>query len=153
MVAPYVKDLVPEGPSGGNPGVLLRWVDERDELFGPHQLSDGTIRALALLVALGQPRSKLPRFITIDEPELGLHPLALSLFCDVVRSVSDHCQIVLATQSPALLDHFEPGEVRVVERQNGETTIRRLEPEKLTEWLDEFSLSELYDKNVLGGQP
>ncbi len=133
-IAPFIKELDPvlvgnaarasdtsavaEGRS-----VRLDWIDQRDEVFGPHQLSDGTLRAIALITALAQPATKLPRFITIDEPELGLHPAALALLADLIHVVRDRCQVVLATQSPALLDLFEPADVVAVELRNGCTVL------------------------------
>lgn len=167
-VAPFIKDIVPTptngvGPDGALPGadeelpprsqIRLDWIDERDQVFSCDYFSDGTLRALALITALGQPSSMLPLFIAIDEPELGLHPAALNLLVGLARSVSDRCQVLLATQSPALLDMVEPEEVLVVERQDGATAFRRLEREPLTAWLDDYTLSELFDKNVLGGRP
>lgn len=91
--------------------------------------------------------------MVIDEPELGLHPAAIGVFAALVRSVSEHSQILLATQSPALLDEFEAEEVVITERKDGATSFRRLDPAALAQWLEEYSLSELYDKNVLGGRP
>jgi predicted ATPase len=155
-VAPAVAELTPTSvvPGQDPPAhVRLDWVDDRGETFGVHDLSDGTLRAIALITALGQPASTLPAFITIDEPELGLHPAALALFAGLVRSVSSRCQVVIATQSPALLDHFEPSDVVVVDRVAGESQLRRLDPERLSAWLAEYSLSELFDKNVLEGRP
>jgi predicted ATPase len=155
-VAPFIKELVPDLVSPHRPeqsAVRLYWKDERDHLFDVSDLSDGTLRAIALFTALGQPAYRCPSFITIDEPELGLHPAAVGIFAALVRSVSQHCQILLATQSPALLDEFEPEDVVVTERSNGETTFRRLDSAHLAAWLDDYSLSDLYDKNVLGGRP
>ncbi|RKG60530.1 DUF2813 domain-containing protein [Corallococcus sp. AB011P] len=155
-VAPFIKSLQPTLVDPANPetsSVRLDWVDERDQLFGPHHLSDGTLRCIALFTALGQPVDSLPAFLSIDEPELGLHPAALGILASLVRSTSTHAQILLATQSPALLDLFEPQEVVVTERAQGATTFRRLDPERLKGWLEDYSLSELYDKNVLGGRP
>jgi predicted ATPase len=157
-IAPAVEALMPEPVSPGDDEVAprhvrLRWRDDRGEMFGVEALSDGTLRAIALITALAQPIHTLPTFISIDEPELGLHPAALALIAGLIRSASSHCQIVLATQSPALLDHFSAEEVVVVERADGGTTLRRLDPEQLKAWLAEYSLSELYDKNVLGGRP
>ena len=86
----------------------LFWTDERGHRFDAHDLSDGTLRALALFAALTQPPSTRPAFITIDEPELGLHPAAISIFASLVRSASTHSQILVATQSPAVLDEFAP---------------------------------------------
>ena len=99
------------------------------------------------------PASRMPRFISIDEPELGLHPSALALFAELVRSVSKHTQVLLATQSPALLNLFEPEEVVVCERSEGRSVLRRLERSDLSAWLKEYSLAQLFDKGVLGGQP
>ena len=155
-VAPYIKRLVPERVDPSHPersALRLRWIDENDHRFDVSDLSDGTLRALALITALSQPVNRLPRFLSIDEPELGLHPAALGLVADLVRSVSSRCQVLLATQSPALLDHFEPGEVVVAERQSGETSLRRLDAARLASWLEDYSLSELFDKNILGGRP
>lgn len=155
-VAPFIKELVPDLVDRSRPeqsAVRLYWTDERDHRFDVHDLSDGTLRAIALFTALGQPSSSRPSFITIDEPELGLHPAAVSIFASLVRSVSEHCQILLATQSPALLDEFEPEDVVVTDRVDGASTFRRLSTADLAAWLDDYSLSELYDKNVLGGRP
>jgi predicted ATPase len=157
-IAPAVETLSPEPVAPGDDEdapkhIRLRWRDDRGETFGADALSDGTLRAIALVTALAQPVSTLPAFISIDEPELGLHPAALAILAGLVRSASSRCQIVLATQSPALLDHFSAEEVVVVERTDGATTLRRLDLEQLQVWLAEYSLSELYDKNVLGGRP
>lgn len=163
QVAPFVKELAPGpvSPKGvpvvrersAEGSVRLYWIDERDARFGPEHMSDGTLRALALLTALTQPAHRMPRFISIDEPELGLHPAALTLFVELVRSAATHTQVLLATQSPALLDHFEPEEVVVVERRDAASQLRRLDRKQLTAWLKDYTLSELFDKNVLGGRP
>ncbi|MCU0700324.1 MAG: AAA family ATPase [Myxococcaceae bacterium] len=156
QVAPFIKTLQPTlvAPSkGAISTVRLDWLDERDEVFGPQHLSDGTLRAIALITALAQPSEKLPAFITIDEPELGLHPAALAVFASLLRTVSSRCQILLATQSPALLDYFSPDEIVVTNRVNGRTEFNRLIASELETWLEDYSLSELYDKNVLGGRP
>lgn len=155
-VAPYIKSLEPEALHPASPGggaIRLRWTDLRDYRFDVSDLSDGTLRALALITALAQPPESLPVFVCIDEPELGLHPAAVTIFAELVRSVSPRCQVLLATQSPALLDHFAPEEVVVVEQHDGETTLRRLDPVTLEGWLEDYRLSELYDKNLLGGRP
>lgn len=167
QIAPYIKELVPtpinaapdtfriDDPASNADRVSVRldWIDENDDRYGVHQLSDGTLRAIALFAALTQPSAQLPAFISIDEPELGLHPAALALFVDVVRSISPRCQVLLATQSPALLDYFTPEEVIVAERKESATHIRRLDSDALVGWLEDYSLSELFDKNVLGGRP
>jgi predicted ATPase len=155
-IAPAVAELIPTSVVPGQDPpthVRLDWRDDRGETFGVQDLSDGTLRAIALVTALGQPASTLPAFVTIDEPELGLHPAALALFAGLVRSVSTRCQVVIATQSPALLDHFQSGDVVVVDRVDGESRFQRLDEERLASWLAEYSLSELFEKNLLEGRP
>ncbi len=149
-IAPGVKSL---SPAGVGDGVRLDWIDDQDQRFGAHQLSDGTLRAIALVTALAQPTEHLPRFMSIDEPELGLHPAAIALLAELARSVSRHTQVLFATQSTAFLDHFEPDEVVVVERADGGTTLRRPDVDALRDWLSDYTLSEVFDKGVIGGRP
>lgn len=155
-VAPFIKALEPDlvtPEQGDASAVRLYWHDEKDYRFDVHDLSDGTLRAIALFAALTQPPGTRPKFITVDEPELGLHPAALSIFAGLLRSASAHSQILVATQSPALLDEFAPDEIVVAERADGESAFKRLDPKELEVWLEDYSLSQLYDKNVLGGRP
>jgi|694.fasta_scaffold94246_4 predicted ATPase len=149
-IAPAIKQLDPVAINGS---VRLDWIDDCDERFGCHQFSDGTLRALALITVLSQPSERLPKLISIDEPELGLHPSAIALITELCRSISRHTQVVLSTQSTELLDYFNADEVVVVERQQGETRLKRLSSEALQNWLEDYSLSELYDKGVIGGKP
>lgn len=127
-IAPAIKQLDPVVVNGS---VRLDWIDDRDERFGCHQLSDGTLRALALITVLSQPTERLPRLISIDEPELGLHPAAITLIAELCRSISRHTQVIFSTQSTELLDHFTADEVVVVERVNGETQLNRLTTDSL----------------------
>ncbi len=150
QIAPFIEDIDPREDARG---VSLNWKDERGEVFGPAHLSDGTLRALALITALGQPAGLLPMLGCIDEPELGLHPAALELVCALVRSAAARRQVVLSTQSTSLLDRFEPGDVVVTERQDACTVFRRPDPADLASWLDEYRLSELYESNLIGGRP
>jgi len=149
-IAPAIKELDPVAVNGS---VRLDWLDDRDQRFGCHQLSDGTLRALALITVLSQPAERLPRLISIDEPELGLHPAAIALIAELCRSICRHTQIVLSTQSTELLDHFMVGEVVVVEREEGATTLKRLKKPELRHWLEDYSLRDLYAKGVIGGTP
>ena len=149
-IAPAIKELDPVAVNGS---VRLDWVDDRDQRFGCNQLSDGTLRALALITVLSQPTERLPRLISIDEPELGLHPSAIALIAELCRSISRHTQIILSTQSTELLDHFSADEVVVVESDHGETRLTRLSSDALQRWLEDYSLSELYNKGVIGGKP
>lgn len=97
-----------------------------------------------------------PSTVLLDEPELGLHPYALTLFGDLCRQTTSRYsskQIIISTQSAQLLNEFEPEDVVVVERQQGESVCRRLSAGDLSEWLEEYSLGELWQKNLLGGRP
>ncbi len=142
-------------PTSQNPrGIRLRWrIKGMDGDFGAHQLSDGTLRFMLLTTLLSQPLHLLPKIIAIDEPELGLHPAALNLVGSLIRVASHHCQVIVATQSAALVDCFEPEEVIIVHRQNGTSTLERLSSAALQEWLNEYSLGQLWEKNVVGGGP
>lgn len=134
--------------------ILLKWFQSgSDYEFGPHQLSDGSIRFLALTTLFSQPSELMPLLIAIDEPELGLHPSALEVLSGMVKSASRHCQVILATQSPTLLDHFSADEVIVANTCNGASEFKRLSDTELESWLKEYSLGEIWEKNVVGGGP
>lgn len=154
LAAPFLNDFDLD-PLVRNPKrVMLNWTERgRDHLFGPHHLSDGTLRFIALTALLQQPESRLPSAIIIDEPELGLHPYATSLLGSMIRSLPDDTQVVLATQSVLLVDEFEPEDIVVVERHEGETTFRRQSSDELADWLEEYTIGELWEKNVTGGRP
>ena len=154
QIAPWFGDFVLKPLELNKENVRLDWKERHsDVLFGPHQLSDGSLRATALITLLLQPRGDLPSVIVIDEPELGLHPHALVVLACLIKEAAHHCQIVVATQSTCLLDEFETEEVVVVDRDDRESVFKRLDEEELAEWLEEYSLSELWEKNVLGGGP
>lgn len=140
-------------PDAVNPEVIqLAWRHKTDDsLFTADALSDGTLRFICLATVLLQP--ELPSMIVIDEPELGLHPFAITNLVALIRAASVKAQILLATQSVTLLDHFVASEVIVTEREHGESIFRRLDEAALAEWLQEYSLGELWLKNVLGGRP
>lgn len=142
-------------PSRLNPRRMrLRWrMKGMGGDFGAHQLSDGTLRFMLLTTLLHQPPEMLPKIIAIDEPELGLHPAALNLAASLLQVAANHCQVLVATQSAALVDYFEPDDVIVVHRQDGTSTLERLSPEALQDWLSDYSLGELWEKNVFGGGP
>jgi predicted ATPase len=108
---------------------------------------------MALVSLLLQPINNLPDVLILDEPELGLHPYAINIIGGLINSISNNCQVVLATQSTLLIDCFAPEDIIVVERDNRQSTFQRLDPSELEDWLEEYSLSELWNKNVLGGRP
>jgi len=151
-VAPFFDDFSLAPDAVNRDVIQLAWRHRSDDaLFTADSLSDGTLRFISLATLLLQP--ELPSLIVIDEPELGLHPFAITQLAALVRSASSKSQVLLATQSVTLLDQFDASEVIVAERSNGESTFRRLDEEALVEWKEEYSLGELWLKNVLGGRP
>jgi predicted ATPase len=151
-VAPFFDDFVLE-PDVIKPGVIqLAWRHTMDDArFTADSLSDGTLRFICLATLLLQPT--LPSLVVIDEPELGLHPFAIAQLAALVRAAATKSQVILATQSVTLLDQFDASEVIVADRINGESTFTRLNDSALAEWKQEYSLGELWLKNVLGGRP
>lgn len=142
-------------PRATNPNyMLLHWRQRghTEYLFAPHQLSDGTLRFMALATLLLQPN--LPNVVVLDEPELGLHPSAIVLLAALVRSASKRTQVILATQSARLVDEFEPRQIAVLETDpDSATQCRRLDADRLSQWLEDYSLGELWEKNLFGGRP
>lgn len=153
LVAPFFGDFVYRE----NPGerLVLEWTakTDPDTPYGPRQLSDGTLRFIALATLLLQPIPLQPDTIIIDEPELGLHPYALNVLADLFKRASENRQLIIATQSVELVNTLEPEQVVVVNQQAGASTFARLSPEELTDWLKDYALGELWKMNILGGRP
>lgn len=134
--------------------ILLKWVHSgQDYEFGPHQLSDGSLRLIALATLLLEPAEKLPLLIALDEPELGLHPSTLAIAAEMAIACSQRCQVFLATQSASLLDYFAADDVLVAHGRGGVSEFERLSADKLEAWIDDYSLGEIWEKNVVGGGP
>lgn len=134
--------------------LILKWREkDTDEVFDASQASDGFLRMVALITLLLQPPDDLPDTLIIDEPELGLHPLATDIVGNLIASAALNIQIIVATQSVLMVNCFEPEDIVIVERPGRASTFRRLDPEDLREWLSDYSLAELWEKNVLGGRP
>ena len=150
LAFPFFGDFVLR-PSPLNPErIRLEWRErDSDLLFGPHDLSDGTLRFICLTTLLSQPPERLPAIILLDEPELGLHPHAVVLLAEMVRSAALHTQVILATQSVTLVNQFDPEDILVVERVYGETLFGRTTEEELASWLKDYTLGELWEKNLL----
>lgn len=155
-VMPQFHDFDLEPVRGNQEYVRLNWVEPTgDYFFGPHQISDGSLRFMALTTLLLQPPENLPGVIVLDEPELGLHPSAIAELAGMIHTASKHAQVIVATQSPRLVDEFEASDLVVVERDevNRQSQFRRLDEGALADWLARYSLAELWEKNVLGGRP
>jgi predicted ATPase len=151
-VLPAFKDFVLEAhPVARTVSLNWRHRGGGNDLFGPHQLSDGSLRLMALCTLLLQPR--LPSLILLDEPELGLHPYAIELLAGLIRSVSSNCQFIFSTQSVTLANQFEAADVVVVDDVNDASTFRRLPVEELGGWLKDYKVGDLWVKNLLGGVP
>ncbi len=154
QVAPFFDDFVLEPTGPGKKEIILNWRHrESDMVFGPHQLSDGTLRAICLIGLLMQPAEELPSLIIVDEPELGLHPYALNVIASLLKSASHHAQVLLSTQSSAFLDHFDVADVVIVERDGESSKFVRPNAEELKDWLQDYSLGEIWTKNVIGAGP
>ena len=155
LVFPMFRDFILEPERTGEERLMLRWKasGSAEYDFGPHQLSDGTLRFIALATLLLQPKVWLPRLITIDEPELGLHPYGIKLLASLLQDASNFTQIVVATQSSALVDALEPKDVIVANSDGGASRFERLDADTLKSWLADYTLSEVWEMNLIGGRP
>ncbi|MCL1809899.1 MAG: AAA family ATPase [Clostridiales bacterium] len=139
-IAPYFKDFDLKPKEQNNEQIVLRWKQkDYDGVLMPSQLSDGTLRFICLATLLLQPEELQPSIIVIDEPELGLHPYAMTIFAELVKKTASKKQVILATQSTELLDHFEAEDVIVVDRTENGSEFNRLDAEKLAAWLDKLT--------------
>ena len=153
LAAPFLDDFVHREDPGGR--MELEWFHRdvgRDTPFGPRQLSDGTLRYICLATLLNQPEHLQPDPIIVDEPELGLHPHTLALLAETLKQVSSSRQIIVSTQSADLVSELAPEDVVTVERRDGESCFERLNGDRLAEWLDEYTLGDLWRMNVVGGR-
>jgi predicted ATPase len=132
--------------------INLEWKERGSDLYmDAYSLSDGSLRFMALTTLLMQPHP--PKTIIIDEPELGLHPMAINKLAGLMKKASIHSQLIVSTQSVGLVSNFEPEDIITVDRKDGQSVFERLDNETLQNWLEDFSLGELWNKNVIGGQP
>lgn len=155
-VAPYIDKFILEPSRLDENEIALRWVDKGDaeSNFSAYQLSDGTLRFIALATLLMQPTP--PSVIIIDEPELGLHPFAIGKLAGMIQSASSKSQIIVATQSPGLISKFEPEDVIVMDRsvEENQTVFKRLNSHNLSVWFEKFTLGDLWEQNIINsGQP
>lgn len=154
LIAPYFSDFVLEPQEGNEEQIVLKWQQKGcDDIFNASQLSDGTLRFICLTTLLLQPHELQPATIVVDEPELGLHPYAITIFSEMVKQLSDEKQIIISTQSVELLNEFDVDDVIVVNRGENGSEFTRLDEAELTEWLEEdYALGDLWKKNILGGR-
>lgn len=160
-IVDYVRDVVPQFQDfylePVNNFVSLRWIDNSatDYRFNAYQFSDGSIRFIALAALLLQPDQTMPNVIILDEPELGLHPYAITQLAEMIKDASIHAQVIIATQSKDLVDHFDIDNISVVEmdEKTQSTKVNQLNEEEYKLWLEHYTVSELWDKNIIGGRP
>lgn len=154
LVAPFFGDFLLRPQPDSKDQIELEWTEKGEDVpFKAHLLSDGTLRFICLTTVLMQPEELQPETILIDEPELGLHPFAINLLASLLRSTSKNKQVIVSTQSTDLLNEFSSEDVVVADRTEGYTHLHRLDTKALDAWLNEYSLGELWQKNVLGGRP
>jgi predicted ATPase len=152
LVFPFFDDFVLE-PSALNPDkIRLEWRENgSDAYFNASALSDGTLRFICLSTLLLQPY--LPTAILLDEPELGLHPYAITIIAELLRGAATKTQVIVSTQSVSLVNQFEPEDIVVVEREERHSVFRRLDKSDMQSWLDDYGLGDLWEKNIIGGRP
>lgn len=151
-VAPYFKEfkLIPNKIMEGYIG--LEWEERDTDIYlDAGNFSDGTLRFIALATLLLQPNT--PDTIIIDEPELGLHPAAMVKLSALIKKASTKAQIIVATQSVGLINNFSIDDLIVVDRNDNQSTFNRLDQKDFSQWLEEYSVGELWEKNIIGGRP
>ena len=131
----------------------MRWKQRGiDNIFSAERLSSGTLRFICLAVLLQQ--TNAPQTIVLDEPELGLHPFAIYQLGEMLHEVtSEEKRIIVTTQSVTLADQFALEEIALVTRENGGTVICRPDPKEYTTWLEDYSVGQMWESNVLNVAP
>jgi predicted ATPase len=154
LIAPFFDDFVLQPNESNLEKIVLRWKQRGcEDVFNASQLSDGTLRFICLATLFLQPSELQPATIIVDEPELGLHPYAIAVFAEMVQQASVDKQVILSTQSVELLDQFDAHDVIVVDHDEHKGSMfRRLDADQLESWLGEYTLGELWKKNILGGR-
>ncbi|MDR3256013.1 MAG: AAA family ATPase [Synergistaceae bacterium] len=154
IIAPFFEDFYLK-PDEDDPGrISLRWLERgHSEPLGADMISDGMLRFACILAVFRYPKERRPDILLIDEPDLGLHPKASELLFHIVYLVSNYRQVVISTQSSALLDKFSAEDILVVDRKDGSTVMNRLDVDELEEWLANRTISEIWANSIIGGQP
>ncbi len=154
LVAPFFGDFHLRPSVENKEKILLEWTETGQDIpFTASALSDGTLRFICLATVLLQPERFMPAAIIIDEPELGLHPYAITVLAGLMKRASERHQLIVSTQSVELVNEFDAEDLIVVDRAGAASTLKRLDTGALREWLADYSLGELWKKNLLGGRP
>ncbi len=150
LVAPFFGDFILKPDAQEK--VRLNWHQKgSDYPLRPYHLSDGTLRFICLATALLQPNP--PSTMIIDEPELGLHPYAIEILAELIQAAAEKTQLIVSTQSPALVDCFQPEDVVVVTREKSASVFKRLDEQDLSAWLEDYSLGDLWRRGIVAGGP
>lgn len=154
LVAPFFGDFNLRPTVDNAKNIQLEWTEAGQDIpFTASALSDGTLRFICLATVLLQPEQFMPATILIDEPELGLHPYAVAILGALMKSAAEQHQLIISTQSVELVNEFTVENLVVVDKVQGASTFKRLDEDALKEWLAEYTLGELWKKNLLGGRP
>lgn len=154
LVAPFFGDFFLRPTSENKEKIKLEWTQKGEDIpLSASQLSDGTLRFICLATVLLQPDEIKPATIIIDEPELGLHPYAIVVLASLIKAASKTNQVFISTQSVELLDEFDVEDIIVADMKDNKSHLQRLDNEKLKPWLEQYSLGEMWKKNILGGRP
>ena len=151
LVLPFFDDfdLYPEFGQ-----ILLKWKEKgTNKVFNAGQASDGMLRTIALISLLAQNPDDLPAVLFLDEPELGLHPSAIDTIAGLIKAASTYCQVFVATQSISLVNNFELEDLVVIDRKGRNSEYHRPDSDQLQEYLEEFSVGQIWEKNIIGGRP
>ncbi len=157
LVYPFFHEFILEESPRAKGKVMLRWKEKGNGMiYSSKQISDGTLRFICLATLLLQPAdlSYVPQTIILDEPELGLHPFAINILAELIQKAAVEKQVIIATQSVSLINHFTPKDLLITERaQNGATEFKRLKDGDFDKWLEDYSLGQLWESNFFGGRP
>lgn len=132
-------ELHPRTDTGKDERISLNWREKGcEDIFGPHMLSDGTLRFIALCTLLLKPSSYRNDIVILDEPEIGLHPYAVRVLAEIMKMASKQSQIIVATQSRELLNSFDIENIIVAEFDHAKesSVLKRLDVDELSDWLD-----------------
>ena len=154
LVAPFFGDFQLRPTADNAEKIQLEWTEAgQDVPFTASAMSDGTLRFICLATVLLQPEEFMPAAILIDEPELGLHPYAITVLAGLMKAASQQHQLIVSTQSVELVNEFDAEDLIVADKQGGASILSRANTDVLREWLEEYSLGELWKKNLLGARP
>ena len=134
-----------------NGGAVQIFFTEGDTSIPATRLSDGALRYLCLLAVLYNP--KPPPVVCMEEPELGLHPDIVAGLGEHLRAASERMQLIVTTHSDILIDALSdtPDSIVVFENDDGATRMNRLDADKLSKWLEEYRLGQLWTSGRIGG--